>query len=75
MPAKPPVNGEYSEIRRALIKARKDHKLSQNDLGKVAGYCGATISTWEKGTRASVTGLIDWANSLGYRLTITEIEK
>lgn len=68
-------NGEFLKIRATLKEARKSKKLTLEDLGAITGYSGSAISYWEIGSRAPcIQSLIDWANSLGYKLTITKIQ-
>ena len=66
---------EYSKILKILIHRRKVTMLTQDQVGKKAGYARRTITNWENKNRyPSIFALIDWANSLGYKLTITKIQ-
>lgn len=69
-------SGEFLTIRNILKKERKiNKKLTLDGLSKISGYTAQTISQWENGTRSpGIKSLIDWANSLGYKLTITKIQ-
>lgn len=69
-------NDEFSIICRTLKKERKtNRKLTLDGLSKISGYTAQAISQWENGTRSpGIKTLIDWANSLGYKLTITKIQ-
>lgn len=69
-------NSEFLIIRRMLKNERKiNRKLTLDKLSKISGYTAQAISQWENGTRSpGIKTLIDWANSLGYKLTITKIQ-
>lgn len=49
--------------------------LSRRELAELTGYGASTVSDWHKeASRVSLRHFIDWANALGYEVTLIRRE-
>lgn len=64
------------EIMQAAIEARKNNKMSQEELSRKAGLKQSAIARVEKGKHSpSISTLIKILNPLGYTLKVVPIKK
>jgi transcriptional regulator with XRE-family HTH domain len=61
-----------SDIAKQLRKIRREKELSQESLSAIMGLSdGGYVSQWELGRRnPTLSTLHNWADALGYRLTL-----
>lgn len=60
-----------SDIIKQLREIRRAKEIAQEDLSADCGYHRQQIMRWENGiSRPSLPVVCDWANALGYELTL-----
>lgn len=59
-----------ADAMRALEAARIARGLSINEVGEIAGYARGTYNHWLRGTRPTLSSLIDVAQALGWRVVL-----
>lgn len=66
-----------AEIAATLARLRKEHGLSQADLGELAGFTTrGTVSRWERGHYPhALDQAAEWAQACGHELVIVPREK
>ena len=64
-----------SRIISTLVKTQKLLKLKNSQLALAAGYQTRTVNDWPTKQRLTMYELIDWANVLGYEVTLVRRKK
>jgi len=62
----------FRDLMWALIKTGKIYDLTRDELEELTGYSRSTVQRWfKKKPQITLQQYIDWANALGYEVTIT----
>ena len=65
----------YKKLIKVLIKTGQMFDLTIKELSELTGYGTSSVGTWHsKNSRITLVQFVDWANALGYDVTLVRKE-
>tara|TARA_R110000824_G_scaffold364821_1_gene553312 strand:- start:481 stop:726 length:246 start_codon:yes stop_codon:yes gene_type:complete len=68
----------YNKLLKTLIKTGQMFDLTVKELAELTGYGITTVGQWHsrknRKTKITVVQFVDWANALGYEVTLVRRE-